>query len=167
VAAIAFDEAATVVDGNVERVISRLFRRRNARFRPPSPTSPRLAATLTPATRPGDHAQAMMDLGATICTPRNPACTLCPLNQLCQARAQGIAADLPRKAAKAEKPTREGTLWLARQGALLAGDAPRPRPSGRDARLSRRWLGRRRRPAARRRRLADRPRSATPSPIST
>ncbi len=117
VAAIAFDEPATVVDGNVERVVSRLF----AVERPLPAAKPdltRLAATLTPATRPGDHAQAMMDLGATICTPRNPACALCPLSQLCQARAQGIAADLPRKAPKAEKPTREGTLWLARQGGL-------------------------------------------------
>ena len=117
VAAIAFDEAATVVDGNVERVVSRLFAVETP-LPAAKPDLTRLAATLTPATRPGDHAQAMMDLGATICTPRNPACALCPLNQLCQARAQGIAADLPRKAPKAEKPTREGTLWLARQGDL-------------------------------------------------
>jgi A/G-specific adenine glycosylase len=117
IASIAFDEPATVVDGNVERVVSRLFA-----VETPLPQSKpeltRLAAILTPEHRPGDHAQAMMDLGATICTPRSPACALCPLIHHCDAHATGIAADLPRKAAKAAKPTREGTLWLARQGDL-------------------------------------------------
>ncbi|MCU0901992.1 MAG: A/G-specific adenine glycosylase [Cypionkella sp.] len=117
IAAIAFDEAATVVDGNVERVVARLFA-----IETPLPRAKqeltRLAATLTPQERPGDHAQAMMDLGATICTPRNPTCALCPLSSLCDARAAGIAAQLPRKAPKAKKPTRLGTLWLARQGDL-------------------------------------------------
>ncbi len=110
VAAIAFDEPAAVVDGNVERVISRLFA-----IETPLPASrPEIArqtAGLTPATRPGDFAQAMMDLGATVCTPRNPACTICPLVADCAARAAGIAADLPRKAPRTAKPVRQGIVW--------------------------------------------------------
>jgi A/G-specific adenine glycosylase len=114
VAAIAFDRPATVVDGNVERVVARLFA-----VETPMPQAraelTRRAATLTPADRPGDHAQAMMDLGATVCTPRNPACTVCPLMHDCQGRARGIAAALPVKAAKKAAPVRNGTLWLARR----------------------------------------------------
>ncbi len=117
VAAIAFDEAATVVDGNVERVVSRLYAVETP-LPAAKPDLTRLAATLTPATRPGDFAQAMMDLGATICSPRKPACGICPLFDLCEARARGIAADLPRKAPKTAKPLRTGTLWLARNGPL-------------------------------------------------
>ena len=112
IAAIAFGRPETVVDGNVERVVSRLFA-----VRTPLPAARReltgLASTLTPQARPGDFAQAMMDLGATICTPRNPACILCPLMELCAARAQGIAPELPRKAPKAAKPLRTGTAWVA------------------------------------------------------
>jgi A/G-specific adenine glycosylase len=69
----------------------------------------------------------MMDLGATICTPRAPACAICPLSDLCAGRAAGLAAELPRKAPKAAKPLREGTLWLARApGAwLMERRAPR------------------------------------------
>ncbi|WP_309665632.1 A/G-specific adenine glycosylase [Tabrizicola sp.] len=115
IAAIAFDEAATVVDGNVERVMARLHL-----VQTPLPDAKaeltRLAAILTPALRPGDYAQAVMDLGATICTPRNPACGLCPWMQSCLARREGVQADLPRKRAKPEKPTRHGVLWLARRG---------------------------------------------------
>nr|WP_246026628.1 A/G-specific adenine glycosylase [Paracoccus luteus] len=112
IAAIAFGRAETVVDGNVERVVARLFA-----VQTPLPAARReltaLAATLTPADRPGDFAQAMMDLGATICTPRRPACGICPLTQICAARAQGIAADLPRRAPKAPRPVRTGTAWVA------------------------------------------------------
>jgi len=74
-----------------------------------------LAARLTPAQRPGDYAQAVMDLGATICTPRNPACGICPLRSPCAARAAGIAAELPRKVAKAAKPVRLGHAYVARR----------------------------------------------------
>ena len=113
VAAIAHDEVAVVVDGNVERVMARLFA-----VQAPLPAAKahltQLAARLTPATRPGDYAQAVMDLGATICTPRNPACGICPWLDACQARASGIQSDLPRKTPKAEKPVRRGTLWIAR-----------------------------------------------------
>ena len=112
IASIAFDAPATVVDGNVERVMARLF---NLQTPLPAakPALTALAATLTPATRPGDYAQAVMDLGATICTPRNPACAICPWMTPCQARAANTQTTLPRKTPKPAKPTRTGTLWLA------------------------------------------------------
>ncbi len=125
VAAIAHDEAAVVVDGNVERVVSRLFA-----VETPLPAAKaeltELAARLTPDTRPGDHAQAMMDLGATICTPRNPACGICPLSDACSARALGLAPELPRKAPKATKPERAGTAYVVRRddGAMLLETRP-------------------------------------------
>lgn len=124
IAAIAYDEPATVVDGNVERVISRLFL-----IETPLPAAKaeltELASRLTPATRPGDYAQAIMDLGATICTPRSPACGICPWSHACEARAAGVQADLPRKSPKPEKPTRLGTLWLGhRDGAILLERRP-------------------------------------------
>jgi len=112
IAAIAFDEAATVVDGNVERVVSRLWAVETP-LPAAKPELTALAARLTPSARPGDHAQAMMDLGATICTPRNPACALCPISDFCAAKAVGIAADLPRKAPKPEKPVRLGFAYVA------------------------------------------------------
>ncbi|WP_134681310.1 A/G-specific adenine glycosylase [Paracoccus ravus] len=111
IGAIAFDRPETVVDGNVERVISRLFA-----LETPLPASKseihEIAGRLTPAKRPGDYAQAMMDLGATICTPRSPACGICPVNEFCEARRLGIAPDLPRKAPKKAKPQRSGRVWI-------------------------------------------------------
>jgi len=116
IAAIAFDLPAVVVDGNVERVMARL----NAEDTPLPSAKPLLreyAARLTPGTRAGDYAQAVMDLGATVCTPRQPKCLLCPWNTACAARAEGIAETLPRRAARAQKPTRRGTaFWLTRDG---------------------------------------------------
>lgn len=125
VASIAFDRRAVVVDGNVERVVSRLF----AVTDPLPGAKPRLTALagdLTPEHRPGDHAQAMMDLGATICTPRGPACGICPVRPHCAGLAAGIAANLPRKAAKPAKPTRLGTVFIARRddGAVLLETRP-------------------------------------------
>ena len=120
ITSIAFGRKATVVDGNVERVIARVFA-----VEEPLPTvKPKLkalAATLTPDARPGDYAQAMMDLGATVCTPRKPKCMLCPWSDWCAARAAGIQEALPRKAAKADKPTRRGVAyWLLNpEGAVL------------------------------------------------
>lgn len=112
IAAIAFGRRATPVDGNFERVISRLYA-----IETPLPTSkPEIRAraeTLTPEDRPGDFAQAMMDLGATICTPKNPACALCPWREDCAARRLGIAETLPKKAPKAPKPIRLGTAYIA------------------------------------------------------
>ncbi|MBL3570149.1 A/G-specific adenine glycosylase [Rhodovulum sulfidophilum] len=125
IAAIAFDRPETVVDGNVERVMSRLFA-----VETPLPTAKpdltALAARLTPPERPGDHAQAVMDLGATICTPRNPACGICPWRAPCLARAEGIAAALPRKLPKTPKPTRLGRAYLGRRtdGAWLLERRP-------------------------------------------
>jgi len=115
IAAIAFDAPEVVVDGNVERVMARLFD-----IRTPLPAAkPELhaaAARLTPDTRPGDYAQAVMDLGATICTSKNPACGICPWRGPCAARAAGVQADLPRKTPKAPKPTRHGIAYVARRG---------------------------------------------------
>jgi A/G-specific adenine glycosylase len=125
IAAIAYDEPAVVVDGNVERVMARMFAVQH-----PLPAAKgeltRLAANLTPPQRPGDYAQAVMDLGATICTPRSPACGICPWMPHCAARAQGIAADLPRKVKKPATPTRHGTVWLAwrNDGAWLLETRP-------------------------------------------
>ena len=114
IAAIAFDEAATVVDGNVERVMARIFA-----VTEPLPGAKveltALAERLTPEDRPGDYAQAVMDLGATICTPRSPACGICPWMSACEGRALGIAAELPKKAAKKAKPVRHGIAWIARR----------------------------------------------------
>ena len=110
IAAIAFDKAATVVDGNVERVMARLFA-----VEDPLPSSKRqlraYAKSLTPDTRPGDYAQAVMDLGATICKPRRPDCGHCPWSDACMARAQGIESSLPKKAPKRAKPVRHGHVW--------------------------------------------------------
>jgi A/G-specific adenine glycosylase len=115
IAAIAFDRPETVVDGNVERVMARVFA-----VTTPLPDAKRdltaLAKDLTPATRPGDYAQAVMDLGATVCTPKSPTCSLCPWQPDCRAHAEGIQADLPRKRPKAAKPTRLGFVYLARRG---------------------------------------------------
>lgn len=114
IAAIAFDQPATVVDGNVERVMARLFG-----VEDPLPGSkPRLtslAAKLTPAARTGDYAQAVMDLGATVCRPRTPQCAACPLSAQCRAHAEGTAHILPHRSPKAKKPTRRGTaFWVQR-----------------------------------------------------
>lgn len=113
IASIAYDVPAVVVDGNVERVMARLFAV-EVPLPVAKPDLTRLAARLTPDVRPGDYAQAVMDLGATICTPRNPACGICPLMAMCAGRAMGVQAGLPRKLPKAVKPTRTGSLWIAR-----------------------------------------------------
>ena len=123
--AIAFDQPASAVDGNVERVIARLFAIDTPL--PDAKTEIRLRASrLVPEERAGDYAQAMMDLGATVCTPRSPRCVICPLMAACKARRLGIAEDLPRRAPKAEKPTRRGLAFvLARKdGAILLRKRP-------------------------------------------
>lgn len=114
VAAIAFGQRAVVVDANVERVVSRLFA-----IRDPLPGSrPAIrdaADSITPEKRAGDFAQAMMDLGATICTARDARCLLCPLAADCRARAEGDPLELPVKARKKAKPSRTGTaFWIER-----------------------------------------------------
>ena len=110
IAAIAFGEAAVVVDGNVERVVARLFAVATA-LPAAKPVLRACAARLTPMTRPGDHAQAMMDLGATICTPRRPACPRCPVAAGCLARAEGDPARYPVRVRRAPKPVRHGVAW--------------------------------------------------------
>jgi A/G-specific adenine glycosylase len=122
---IAFDLPYAVLDGNVERVMARLYD-----IHTPLPAAkPELMArarALTPTERPGDYAQAVMDLGATICTPKSPACGICPWRDPCTARIAGTAADLPRKTPKKAKPVRHGTLYLARRedGAWLLETRP-------------------------------------------
>ncbi|RXF73271.1 A/G-specific adenine glycosylase [Hansschlegelia zhihuaiae] len=125
IAAIAFDRPATVVDGNVERVVARLFAV-EAPMPGAKPEIRSLAATLAPPARHGDFAQAMMDLGATICTPRKPACALCPWSESCAARRSGAPELYPRKAAKAVRPTRYGVAYLVRRadGAVLVRQRP-------------------------------------------
>jgi A/G-specific adenine glycosylase len=125
IAAIAFDAPAAVVDGNVERVIARLFA-----IATPLPAAKReimaRQADLTPSRRPGDYAQAMMDLAATICTPRRPACPLCPLADGCAARAAGRPEDLPVRPVKAARPVRHGLAFVAvrADGAVLLRRRP-------------------------------------------
>ena len=125
IAAIAFDRPAPVVDGNVERVVARLFA-----IEDPLPGAKaeirRRTAALTPTRRPGDFAQAMMDLGATLCLPGKPNCLICPLAEGCRARAKGNASSLPRKAPKKPRPTRHAIafLLLDQKGALLLRRRP-------------------------------------------
>ncbi|GEO82829.1 A/G-specific adenine glycosylase [Pararhodospirillum oryzae] len=126
IAAIAFGRRAVVVDGNVERVMARLFA-----LGDPLPGARKAlkarADSLTPeAAQAGDYAQAVMDLGATLCTPRNPACGLCPWRDACQGRRLGLAESLPAKAPRPEKPTRRGiAFWAERaDGAVLLRRRP-------------------------------------------
>jgi A/G-specific adenine glycosylase len=111
IAAIAFDARATPVDGNVERVITRLFACEDE-LPAAKPAIRRLAEGLTPDARTGDFAQALMDLGATICTPKKPTCALCPWNAGCTAFSRGDAESFPRKAAKREGALRRGAAFV-------------------------------------------------------
>lgn len=119
VAAIAFGRRAVVVDANVERVVARLFA--IATPLPAARKAIRAAAdTITPDDRAGDFAQGMMDLGSAICTPRNPRCLLCPLNDRCAAQAAGMPAVYPVKKPKAARPHRYGTIfWLECDGRVM------------------------------------------------
>lgn len=111
VAAIGFGLRASPVDGNIERVVARLFAVETP-LPAAKPELKRLAETLTPDERAGDFAQGLMDLGATICTPKSPACAICPLREGCAARLAGIEALLPRRADKAERPRRSGAAFV-------------------------------------------------------
>ena len=120
IAAIAFDVPTPVVDGNIERVIARLDA-----IETPLPAAKteirRRQAELTPKRRAGDYAQAMMDLGAAICTPKRPACALCPIATVCAAREQGRQEEFPQRTAKVARPTRRGAAFVAvrADGAVL------------------------------------------------
>ncbi|TAN51048.1 MAG: A/G-specific adenine glycosylase [Rhodospirillales bacterium] len=126
VAAIAFGVDTVPLDGNIERVTARLF----AVLEPLPKAKPhlaRLAQTLAVRERPGDLAQALMDLGSAICTPTSPACPQCPIRKDCKANAEGIAASLPKREKRAERPTRHGTVFLAQRrtdGAILLRKRP-------------------------------------------
>lgn len=125
IAAIAFGRQSAVVDGNVERVVTRLF----AIDRPLPSAKPAIAAAvaaMVPADRPGDFAQATMDLGATICTPRRPACLACPLADGCLARLSGDPERFPVKPPRRERPLRLGAAFVARsrEGAILLRRRP-------------------------------------------
>lgn len=125
IAAIAFDRPEAVVDGNVERVVSRL-----AAIATPLPQAKAdiraIVEKLVPADRPGDFAQAMMDLGATICTPKRPRCMLCPLREDCAATQAGDPELYPVRPAKTAKPVRRGAAFVAvrADGAILLRKRP-------------------------------------------
>jgi A/G-specific adenine glycosylase len=125
IAAIAYDEQAPVVDGNIERVIARVFA-----IDTPLPAAKKIIrehqGRLTPEARAGDYAQALMDLGAAICTPKKPACALCPWAEPCRARAAETQEDYPVKARKAERPIRHGIAFVAERadGAVLLRQRP-------------------------------------------
>ncbi|GAA0297369.1 A/G-specific adenine glycosylase [Sphingomonas oligophenolica] len=119
IAAIAFGARAVVVDANVARVVARLF----AIAEPLPAAMPDIRAatdSITPDARAGDFAQAMMDLGSSICTPRSPHCLSCPLSAHCRAYGEGDPERLPVKRPKAGKPQRYGTIfWVERDGQVL------------------------------------------------
>jgi A/G-specific adenine glycosylase len=114
IAAIAFDAPGTPVDGNIERVVARLYAV-DTPLPAAKPEISRLARGLTPPRRAGDFAQAMMDLGATICTPKTPACALCPWNESCAAYARGDAETFPRRGPKREGALRRGAAFVVRR----------------------------------------------------
>lgn len=115
IAAIAFDRRTMPVDGNIERVVSRLFAVEEE-LPQAKPLIQQLAATLLADSRAGDSAQALMDLGSSICTPKKPACSLCPLNEDCAARAQGTQESFPRKAPKKSGTLRRGAAFVITRG---------------------------------------------------
>jgi A/G-specific adenine glycosylase len=125
IAAIAFDALTVPVDGNVERVVARLFAVEEA-LPAAKDSIYRLAQRLTPSQRAGDFAQALMDLGATVCTPTKPACALCPWMNACAARKQHDPETFPRKAPKATGALRRGAAFVALRddGAILLRTRP-------------------------------------------
>lgn len=124
IAAIAFDRRTMPVDGNIERVVTRLYAIEEA-LPQAKPLIKEMAATLLGPARAGDSAQALMDLGATICTPKKPACALCPLNDDCAGRVRGDQETFPRKAPKKSGTLRRGAAFVVtRGGELLVRSRP-------------------------------------------
>jgi A/G-specific adenine glycosylase len=125
VAAIAYGRPAAAIDGNAERVVARLYA-----IATPLPAArseiKAKAAAMVPAERPGDFAQAMMDLGAMICSPKHPSCAVCPLLKFCRGHASGCPESLPRKAPRRERPLRQGAVFFVRRrdGAVLVRTRP-------------------------------------------
>jgi A/G-specific adenine glycosylase len=147
IAAIAYGHPTNVVDGNVERVMARLYAVETP-LPDAKPELKKLAAALVTANRPGDWPQALMDLGATICTPKSPRCGACPWQSACAAFATGQPETYPRRAAKAERPRRygaafrierDGQFWLVRRPdkGLLGGMAALPTTEWRAKKLTR------------------------------
>lgn len=126
VASIAFGEVVPAVDGNVKRVLARLFAIREEVGRGPAARQLReIAAALVDPDSPGDWNQALMELGATVCLPQTPRCLLCPLNDLCQARLQGLERELPVKPAKKVLPHYDVTAAVIREnGKILIAQRP-------------------------------------------
>jgi A/G-specific adenine glycosylase len=124
-AAIAFDQCTVPVDGNIERVVARLFAVEEP-LPAAKPTIHRHAETLAPKRRSGDFAQALMDLGAGICTPQRPACVICPLSEGCAARRRGDPEIFPLKTPKIKgKPRRGAAFFILRaDGAVLVRSRP-------------------------------------------
>jgi A/G-specific adenine glycosylase len=125
IAAIAFGRPAAAVDGNAERVLARLFS-----IETPLPAAKSeikaKAAAMVPVDRPGDFAQAMMDLGAVVCAPKHPSCEICPLLEFCCGHASDRPESLPRKAPRRERPRRQGAVFFVRRrdGAVLVRTRP-------------------------------------------
>jgi A/G-specific adenine glycosylase len=119
VAAIAFDRPANVVDGNVERVMARLHAVETP-LPGAKPELKRLAASLVTPKRPGDWAQALMDLGAVVCRPRSPLCETCPVSGACRAFQAGAPETYPRRAAKTDRPHRHGAAFVIVSGSQVA-----------------------------------------------
>jgi A/G-specific adenine glycosylase len=119
IAAIAFDRPANVVDGNVERVMARLYAVETP-LPAAKPELNRLAEALVTAERPGDWAQALMDLGAMVCTPSSAACLLCPAADFCLGRATGVPETYPRRDAKPDRPRRYGVAYVLTSGDRVA-----------------------------------------------
>jgi A/G-specific adenine glycosylase len=119
VAAIAFDRPTNVVDGNVERVMARLFAVESP-LPAAKPELKSLAAALIRDQRPGDWAQALMDLGATVCRPKSPLCDRCPLTGACAGLAAGAPETYPRKSPKAVRPHRHGVAYILTRGEEVA-----------------------------------------------
>jgi len=123
---IAFDTPAAILDGNVRRVLVRLFFwREDPRSSKAEKQLWRWAEALTPANNPHDYAQSIMDLGAIICVPREPSCGSCPLEEICLARREGLAAELPATRTKQKLPVRrQAALVVVDQGNYLLRQRP-------------------------------------------
>ncbi len=125
IAAIAFDRQEAAVDANAERVLARVFAVEEAMPKA-KPRLRELGRSLVPEKRAGDFAQALMDLGSMICTPKRPACPRCPWSNGCEARKLGIQEELPRRGAERDRPLKRGAAFVARDadGAVLLFKRP-------------------------------------------
>jgi A/G-specific adenine glycosylase len=121
ISAIAFNKQATVIDGNVERVVARSFLITDPLPQSKPAIKEKAHILFQDVSAPGDFAQALMDLGATICIPQSPRCGVCPVRDICKAYAQGIQSELPAKSPKKTRPKRIGTVfWLrTRDGSIV------------------------------------------------